>query len=141
MNKYLERLAKEWALHGKIVIAVDFDSTIYPWPTLYNDEDREKVIKLLVECQKVGCYITINTCSAPERHQEIYDYCTTIDLKVHSINENPIKMPFGGHGKVYANIYLDDRAGLMEAVSILKEAMYMQKHHLKTQNDTKIFSN
>jgi len=30
-KKHVERLALEWARHGKIIIAVDFDDTISPW--------------------------------------------------------------------------------------------------------------
>ena len=28
---YLERLEEEWKMHGKIIVAVDYDDTISPW--------------------------------------------------------------------------------------------------------------
>ena len=32
-------------------------------------------------------------------------------------------LPYGNNGKIYANIYLDDRAGLEEALIILEKAL------------------
>lgn len=125
MNKYTERLTKEWLQYGKIVIGVDFDSTIYPWPTIENSEDREKVIKTLQVAHETGAYIVINTCSHPDRHSEIQEWCEKIRLPIDGINASPIELPYGNHGKIYANIYLDDRAGLMEALKTLEDAMYI----------------
>jgi hypothetical protein len=55
-------------------------------------------------------------------------------LVIDSINENPINLPYGHHGKIYANIYLDDRAGLNEALNILEFAMYKIKGSKTTQS-------
>ncbi len=46
-QKYTERLYREWIEHGKIVIAVDYDSTIFPWHTIDNQEDMKRVIELV----------------------------------------------------------------------------------------------
>lgn len=124
MNKYVERLYKEWSQHGKIVIAVDFDSTIYPWHTIDNKEDMNKVINLLQVAANTGAYIVIFTCSDPSRYEEIQKYCDSLKIPINTINTNPIDLPYGKHGKVYANIYLDDRAGLNESLNILETAMY-----------------
>ena len=124
MNKYTERLFNEWQQHGKPVIAVDYDSTIFPWHTINNKEDIERTVKLLQMAANTGAYIIINTCSAPERHLEIQQHCESLRIPINGINSNPIDLPYGKHGKVYANIYLDDRAGLNEALDILEEAMY-----------------
>ncbi len=124
MNKYTERLYNEWKQHDKIVIAVDYDSTIYPWHTIDNKEDIERVIKLLQVAVNTGAYIVINTCSDPSRHEEIQKHCESLKIPINGINSNPIDLPYGKHGKVYANIYLDDRAGLLESLDILETAMY-----------------
>jgi 3-phosphoglycerate kinase len=58
-NKYKERLFKEWLQHGKIIIAVDFDSTISPYHTIDNIEDIEKVIETIKNAKYTGAYITI----------------------------------------------------------------------------------
>lgn len=130
---YLDRLEKEWREHGKIVIAVDYDSTIFPYHTIDNDNDIERVIKTLKIAKETGAYIAIFTCSSPDRHDEIRDYCKTKGLDIDSINENPIHLPYGHHGKIYANIYLDDRAGLNEALNILEFAMYKIRGSKKVQ--------
>lgn len=124
MNKYVERLYKEWQQHGKIVIAVDFDSTIYPWPTIKNEEDMERVINLLQVAHNTGAYIVVFTCSDSSRYEEIQKHCESLKIPINGINVNPIDLPYGKNGKVYANIYLDDRAGLIEALNTLEEAMY-----------------
>ena len=124
MNKYEERLFKEWQQHGKAVIAVDFDSTIYPWHTIDNKEDMDRVISLLQVASNTGAFIVINTCSVPERYEEIQKHCEKLRIPIDGINTNPIDLPYGKHGKVYANIYLDDRAGLTEALNILENVMY-----------------
>lgn len=124
MNKYKQRLYKEWQQHGKIVIAVDYDSTIAPWPTIDNTDDIKKVISLLQVAHNTGAYIVINTCSNPNRYEEIQKHCDSLKIPINGINSNPIDLPYGNHGKVYANIYLDDRAGLLEAIDILEECMY-----------------
>jgi len=124
MNKYIERLYNEWKQHGKIIIAVDWDSTIESWPTIDNKEDRKRVIDLLQVAYGTGAYITIFTCSNPDRYLEIQKRCEELKIPISSINSNPIEVPYGKHGKVYANIYLDDRAGLNESLDILEKAMY-----------------
>ncbi len=121
-NKYTDRLISEWKTHGKIVIGLDFDSTIFPWETVDNEDDMKLVISAVRRAQTIGCYIVMHTCSDLSRHDFIMEYCKALGIEVHSINENPIELPFGGHGKPYCNIYLDDRAGLLEAVQILTDA-------------------
>lgn len=121
---YLNRLVKEWKEHGKIVISVDYDSTIFPYHTIDNAEHINKVISVLKIAKETGAYIAIFTCSNPDRHDEIMDYCKTKGLIIDSINVNPIDLPYGHHGKIYANIYIDDRAGLVESLNILEFAMY-----------------
>ena len=133
MNKYTERLIKEWNQHSKIVIGVDYDSTISPWHTIDNKEDIERTIKVLQDCMLVGAYIVINTCSNSDRYREISEYCVKIGIKVDEINNNAIDLPYGKSGKIYANIYLDDRSGLTQALDILEEAMYRQRAYKRSQ--------
>jgi hypothetical protein len=48
-----------------------------------------------------------------------------VNLKIDSINQNPINLPYGNSSKIYANIFLDDRAGLNESLDRLYRVMYM----------------
>lgn len=123
MNKYVERLYREWQQHGKIIISVDYDDTIFPWG-LNNKEDMERTIKLVQIAHQTGAYIVIFTASDPSRHEEIQKHCESIRLPIVSINVNPIELPYGKNGKIYYNINLCDRSGLTQALDILEEAMY-----------------
>lgn len=134
LNKYIDRLINEWNQHGKIVIAVDFDSTIYPWHTIDNVSDRDRTIDLLKKAHHTGAYIVVNTCSNIDRYKEIEDYCKDKGLKIDGINTTPIDLPYGKTGKIYANIYLDDRAGLNESLDILEEAMYHRRSQIEKED-------
>lgn len=125
-KKILDRLVQEWKEHGKIVIAVDFDDTIYPWK-FKEKEDLlffTNLIEILNNCRKLGCYISIWSACSPDRYVEILNYCKEKGLEIDSINQNPIDLPYGNHKKMYANIYLDDRAGLIQSLEILQRAYY-----------------
>lgn len=132
MNKYVERLVREWKKERKIIISVDYDSTISYWPSIENQEDIERAIKLIQLAYAIGAYITIFTASDIEKFEEIQSHCEKIKIPVHSINSNPISLPYGNHGKIYYNINLCDRSGLREALDILDQAidiMQEEKHN------------
>jgi len=117
----LERLVTEWLEHGKIVLAVDFDDTIFHWR--HNSQDKcDEVMDLVKWCKTIGAYIMIHTCSDKDRHEEIQEYCSSKGLTIDSINENPIELPFGNQGKPYYNWQLCDRSGLSYAVEVLETA-------------------
>ena len=133
MKKYIDRLADEWMQHGKIIVAVDFDDTISPWKT--NDQqDCDQVIQVLKDVCLVGAYITIFTACKEDRFEQIKNYCTEKGLTINSINQNPIDLPYGNQNKVYANIFIDDRAGINEALEILKESMYIVRSKKYSDN-------
>lgn len=131
-NQQIERLATEWKKHSHIVIAVDYDDTIFPFRSA-TQEFCDQVIKLLHLSKLTGAYLMIHTSSNKDRHGEIIQYCNNKGLIIDSINCNPIELPYGKDGKPYANIYLDDRAGLNEALDILETAMYKQRGYLEQQ--------
>lgn len=125
ITKYVNRLFNEWMEHGKIIIGVDFDSTISPYPTIDNDEDIVRCIKLIQKAKETGAYLIVFTCCDPGRYDDILGFCKNNGIEMDGINKNPIKLPFGHNTKPYCNIYLDDRSGFNEAMNILEEAMYM----------------
>lgn len=143
-NKYTERLSNEWKMHGKIVLAIDFDSTLRYWKTIDNQEDIDRVIKVVKDCQNVGCFTTIHTACNPDRYDEIKDYCNSLGIKVDSININPVKMVYGKNAqgedsKIFYNHQLCDRSGLIESLNILEEAMYLQRaYNYSTVNRAEI---
>jgi hypothetical protein len=126
MSKYKERLYQEWKQHGKIIIGVDFDDTISPWK--FKDkqdlEELDRTIQILRVAHETGAYIVIFTACNPDRYMEIQDYCDKVHLPIDTINRTPFDLPYGKNGKIYANIFLDDRAGLTEALGMLESVMY-----------------
>ena len=143
LELYVNRLAKEWRKHGHIIIGVDFDNTISPYPTLLNTEDMERAIKILLKCQEVGCYIVIHTATTKERYPYILEYCAKIGLKVETINETPafLNIIFGKAGsKPYCNIFIDDRACLPYSLDILEEAMMLQPNYVDNEEIPFIFN-
>lgn len=135
---YAERLVAEWLEHGKIVLAVDFDDTIYGWKFKGFEANVhfKKLMNLILLAQGIGCYISIWSACAPDRYDEIRVYCESNGIRVDSINQNPIDLPYGNNRKMYYNHLLDDRAGLQQAASILEYVCYRVKSERKqpTQN-------
>lgn len=135
-EKLVSRLLKEWVKHGKIIIACDFDDTIRPWKDFSTTEDCEEVMASLKNACSLGATIVINTATTPNRYPQILSYCEQNNLVVEPvINKNPVELPYGNHGKIYANIFIDDRAGLSEALEILNEAARQLKQTI-TQTET-----
>lgn len=126
MNKYRRRLYQEWSQHGKIVVAVDYDDTISPWKFKDKEDliELDKTINILKVAKETGAYITVWSACDKARFNEIKEYCHSKGLEIDSINENPIDLPYGKDRKIYANIYIDDRGGINEALDILQECMY-----------------
>jgi hypothetical protein len=60
IQKYVDRLTREWKQHKNIIIGVDFDDTISPWG-LNTTQECNWVIEKLKTYQQQGAYITINT--------------------------------------------------------------------------------
>lgn len=117
----LERLVKEWRDYKKIVIAVDFDDTVYDFHK--KGRTYEDVISLIRRCRAIGCYIIIFTANDDtEHHKFIREYLNEYYIHVDTINENIPCVPFKTK-KPYYNILLDDRSGLLSAYTTLLEAV------------------
>lgn len=118
----LERLVNEWISHDKIVLAVDYDDTIFHWRHTPKERCNE-ILDLVKFCKQVGAYIMIHTSTDISRYDEIREYCESKGLKIDSINSNPINLPYGREGKPYYNWQLCDRSGLDYAVEVLEKAV------------------
>lgn len=136
-NKYLDRLIEEWNQHGKIIIAVDWDDTLQGWKySDLNDVIRyNRLWQLLIECRRTGAYIVLFTACNADRHESMLEYARGKGLIVDGINRTPINsIPYGRDGsKIYANIYLDDRAGLEEATALLEKALYLRRSEMQQE--------
>lgn len=134
MQKYIDRLVTEWQTHGKIIIGADFDSTLSPYPTIQNDEDIRRCIKLIKLAQETGAYVVIYTCCDPGRYEDIIGFVTNNGIRVDAINRNPIDLPFGHNSKPYCNIYLYYRSGFIQAMDILEQSLYIVRGNKQKDN-------
>jgi hydroxymethylpyrimidine pyrophosphatase-like HAD family hydrolase len=103
------RLVDEYNKYGTLVVAFDFDDTVYDFHKkgrIYND-----VIKLLQELKSINCYLICWT--GQDDSEFVKAYLQQNNIPFDAFNENP---PFykSTSRKVYANAYLDDRAGLKQ---------------------------
>lgn len=130
MDKYLqpnsayERLWAEYQKYGSLIVAVDFDDTLYDFHKVGNS--YEQVIKLVRDLKEIGCYIIIWT--GNQDTSFVVGFLKENNIPFDSINdEAPIskkilngKLP----RKVYANVYVDDRGGLEQVFNDLTKLVY-----------------
>ncbi len=117
------RLKRELEKHGRLIVALDFDDTVFPFAQ--SGHTHERVIDLARECSDLRWFIVVFTASNPDRYPMILAYLAEQGINVTSINVNPpeLNLPFGKWGKIYYNVFLDDRAGLASACAALQEVV------------------
>ena len=120
----LERLKNEYDKYGKLIVAFDYDNTIYDFHK--NEGDYSEVIDLLKECIKLEFDLILFTVDEdPDKVSEKVRWLVSNDLWSYKsshffVNTGPL---FSGSRKPYYNILLDDRAGLEESYNILKQVV------------------
>jgi hypothetical protein len=127
---FINRLVKEWLGHERLIIACDLDDTIIP----YNPELTEschETVELIKECQTEGIWFIINTAREEYKLVDSKTQVESMGIEVHSVNEMPFTwdLPYGLSGKVYANIFLDDRGGLECTKHQLRKAYNIVKQY------------
>lgn len=117
------RLFNDYEKHGNLIVAFDFDNTIFNY---HGAADRTffDVIHLLKECSALGFTMVLFTANEDEERLNFCrTYCRNMEIRVDYVNESPVM----NTRKPYYNILLDDRAGLEEAYGILKFVVEMIK--------------
>ncbi len=117
----LKRLFREYDAHPRLIVAVDFDDTVFDYHGVGSTHD--KILETVKLCKKANFYVVVFTASAPERFPFIKEFLENKGIVVDSINENPIPLPYGNHKKIFYNILLDDRAGLGESYKVLNSLL------------------
>lgn len=117
----IKRLYEEYKTHGKLIVALDFDDTIFDFHNAGHYYDCVKTT--IKRCQKLGFYVVLFTGTAKEKWPSQLEYLDKKGIHVTCVNQNPIPLPFGNDGKIYYNILLDDRAGLGQSLKILNEVL------------------
>lgn len=128
----LNRLRNEWAKYGSIIVAFDVDSTVIPFHQGEYVDDYEPIRKLLRDLKHLGCTLIAFTAAEESRWDKIKAELELINVPYDYFNISPPSIPnIVERGKVYANIYLDDRAGLHETFSHLRQLVLEQKLEIK----------
>lgn len=110
------RLMLDIKTHGKLIIAFDFDNTIFDF---HNSGDTyPMVVKLLQEAKEKGHTLLLFT--ANENLKLCIQFCEDNFIKPDYVNDSPVNP---GGRKPYYNILLDDRAGLGMCYSLLKDVL------------------
>lgn len=117
-----DRLFKEYLEHKSLIIAVDFDDTIYDFDK--KGFEYPRVIDLLKEAVKLNMKVVIYTTN--QDHDLITDYCNEIELPIAGINKQLLPQ-FKDSGKLYYNILLDDRVGLSSSFGQLTRVINLIK--------------
>lgn len=109
------RLKTEYEKHGSLVIAYDFDNTVFDFHSV--EDTYPLMIELLQNLKSINCYLICFT--SKEDIESVKDYLLENGIPFDGINENP---PFfkSASPKIYYNALLDDRAGLIQTYNELK---------------------
>jgi hypothetical protein len=138
-NFYVNRLTTEWLKNGKIIIGCDLDDTIIP----YNEEIKDnckKMVDLILDCQKEGIIFLINTARNGYQLEKAKEQVEELGITVHGVNKmhEEWDKSYGLNGKIYANIFLDDRGGFWDSYYTLFNALAMVKMERKKQNESEL---
>lgn len=90
----IDRLVEEWTKYGKIIIAYDYDDTVFDFHKKnrkYND-----VISLLREAKELGAYFVVFTACGENQYKDISEYLLTNNIPFDKINENLDFISFTG---------------------------------------------
>lgn len=126
-----KRLLDEYHKYGKLIVAFDFDNTIFDFHQIGGDYSC--VIELLRECAKLGFELVLFTTEEDRIKLEKKVNKTHAILQLEpnyylSVNMSSV---FTNAKKPYYNILLDDRAGLEESYNILKFVVDEAKNSLR----------
>lgn len=114
-----DRLLAWHRQNGRIIVAYDFDNTVYDYHSA--GHDYSLVIDLIKKAHCLGCYLIVFTGNQDE--QLVRSFLKENDIPYDMINEHAPFLPSGmrrAH-KIYYNVLLDDAAGLKSACLYLGE--------------------
>ena len=128
---YYKIIEEAYRQHGTIIVCFDFDNTVFDYHD--NGLDCSCVIELLKRCDKLGFTLI---CSTSDTDTKLLNFKSVFlqkkglrvggllggDVNQGDGKVNPKLTQLATHKyiKPYANIYLDDKAGLVESYSRLK---------------------
>ena len=130
----VKKLVRNYMTHKTIIVAFDYDDTIFPYSKDYDTEFFKEVHNLLIECKSLGYYLILYTCNGSDRYEDMMQYMDDNNIPYDAINKN--SPAFGGDSttnKIFYNILLDDKAGLKQSISTLRMVNNIVKELHKIQ--------
>ena len=127
-GKSQDRLIEEFIKYKGLVVAYDFDNTVYD----YHDkgETYYNMINLLRNLKRIGCYLIVFT--ANNNRSFISHYLKSNQIPFDTVNEDPPHFKHHSSRKIYFNALLDDRAGLLQVYNELSNVVkFYDKNELR----------
>lgn len=118
-DRFYQRIRDEYVKYGRIIIAFDFDDTVFD--THENGWMYEGVIQTLNRWTGRAYFICWSA-SGKERYPMMQEYFDRFGIPCDAINQNAPWISIK-HRKIYANVYLDDRAGYAYGLAALNKLM------------------
>jgi predicted HAD superfamily phosphohydrolase YqeG len=112
----MDRLYADYKKHGKLIIAFDFDNTVFDYHE--TGDTYPEVISILKDAQAAGHILVLFTANEGSKLQLIRTYLVSLGITPDWVNESPVN---NNTRKPYYNLLLDDRAGLESAYNQLNE--------------------
>ena len=115
----LMRLIEQYQKQECLIVAYDFDDTVSPY-WCAGCTQVQSILRRLRD--NISAYFIVYTCN--KDHDKIKKFLDKNDIPYDSINENA---PFAPQieGKLFYNVFLDDKAGLGEVVNTLDQFLYL----------------
>tara|TARA_R110000824_G_scaffold8450_3_gene38488 strand:+ start:14819 stop:15172 length:354 start_codon:yes stop_codon:yes gene_type:complete len=95
------------------IIAVDYDDTLFTESFPEKGNPNQGVIDKVIEFQECGAEIVLWTCRENNYLKEALEHCKDHGIMLSAANDKAPSMSAEsdfGNSKIYANIYVDDRA-------------------------------
>lgn len=127
------RLKNALLQHGKLIVAFDFDDTVFDFHT--RGSEYPKLLSLLKRCKKLGFVLLLYTSRTGDELAESLRWLEQRDLLPDYVNENVPGIPHTG-GKHYYNVFLDDKAGLKSAYDALHEVVAWAESRQKNEEES-----
>lgn len=117
----VNRLLEEYERYGRIIVAYDFDSTVFDYHG--KGDTFGNVMKLIRDLKPYANFI-VYTCRPEKQYDEIKEYLDVHDLPYDTINEPIVVLNGEDKGsKLFYSVLLDDRAGLFSVFTALTEVV------------------
>lgn len=126
------QLVRNYWKHDNVIIAVDFDSTIFDYHEKGDTYNRMISLLKYLSTDRDKFKLMLFSAREGEALQFAIDYCKDLGIEFTWVNDNPIM----DTRKPFYNILFDDKAGLAQTyeafllfLKIIMEEKYLENEH------------